>query len=87
MNREAMSIFGYYDSPEQTEPAYDPGFEIMCPICLQQLDSPVVTVSLLAAGDTKNYFYRMHKRCFGSASEEEIQQIEDTIVSDKAVKQ
>lgn len=90
MKKEAANIFGYYDHPDQTEPAYDPGMQVPCPICFNPVENPdtsesIVTVSIMATDSDRAYFYRMHKRCFGSASDEEIQRVEDSLVSTKNV--
>lgn len=67
-----MAIYGYYDSPTQTEPVYDPGLNVDCPACGQPLNLPVTTISL-ALYDRQNgdrsYFYRAHKQCYDALDE------------------
>lgn len=63
--------FGYFDDVDQEKPAFDPGLNIGCPVCGHQLDKPVVTTSLMLPQDGRSYFYRMHKQCWESMTEEE----------------
>lgn len=56
--------FGYYDSPEQTAPAYDPGDTAPCLICAEPWTSDTVrTVSLMVPGAERSWFYRVHRSC------------------------
>ena len=73
-------IFGYYDSPEQIKPAFDPGLVVSCPFCLAKLELPVKTISLMAENDDRSYFYRAHKNCYEAASEISIQEIEGSLI-------
>lgn len=78
------SIFGYFDQPNQSIPAYDPGPSAICPGCQLALDYPfkkVNTFSLMVPGDNRSYFYRVHKDCLESMSDEDISLVEETIVS------
>lgn len=53
---------GYFDSPIQTEPAYDPGLTAPCPFCNKPIGTePYLSHSVLVIGDEKCYFYRYHK--------------------------
>lgn len=70
-------IFGYFDSPEQTEPAYDPGLNRNCPICGKMLRAPLRTISFFKPGDSRSFFYRIHKWC---ADEKAQQQIESIVI-------
>lgn len=73
-------IFGYYDSPLDGIATHDPGLETNCPICGNQLEMPVTTVSLMKEGDNKSYFYRTHKNCYHSLPEAEINKIESSLI-------
>ena len=76
-----MSIFGYFDRPSQTEPAFDPGMRTICPVCMLVLGRPVVTVDLWRKGDNRSYFYRMHKSCAENPeNRDEIRKIESSLV-------
>lgn len=78
-----MNLFGYFDSPEQTTPAYDPGVEIDCPLCSKPLDlSNMVTISLMRQDriDNRSYFYRLHKTCREWATDDEILDIESMVI-------
>lgn len=73
--------FGYYTDPEQTEPVHDPGIAINCLGCHKTLtEGPLVTISLLVVGDTRSYFYRLHKACEESMTDEQKQSIDSIIV-------
>jgi hypothetical protein len=65
--------FGYFDDPDQTVPAFDPGLDAPCPACLNvHLGNwPVVTISLMVPGDNRSYFYRMHKRCYEQLNDDQ----------------
>lgn len=74
------SIFGYFDDYYQTEPAYDPGLEVDCPVCNKQLSRPVWTVSFFVPGDNRSYFYRMHRACRATLSDAEASNYEQIVV-------
>lgn len=84
----AMSIFGYFDSPLQSEPFFDPGLGVNCPHCRQPLDAGPedrLAICFMLPGDARSYFYRVHKVCHDTASPEAEMRIESWIV-DKPVK-
>lgn len=75
------SFVGYFTGADQTAPAYDPGMSALCPICLRQLERPVVTISLmLQRGARRSYFFRAHKACWDGASPAEQAEIESSII-------
>ena len=80
-----MSIFGYFDSAEQSEPAYDPGLETLCPCCLSPVGdgSGITTISLLAEEDVRSFFFRAHKGCWQRASDEEKSVIESSLIDSR----
>lgn len=73
-------IFGYFDAPEQTEPTRDPGLEVECPFCNRKLQRPVMTISLALDGDTRSYFYRVHKGCYEQADINTIETVESGLI-------
>lgn len=73
-------VFGWFDKPENEQPTHDPGLAAICPICGKQLEKPIKTISLMKQGDSKSYFYRTHKTCYDNLSEEEICQIESSLI-------
>ena len=75
------NIFGYFTDPYQTIPAYDPGFDVECPVCHQRLRRPALAISLMLDGDDRSYFYRMCKPCYESLSEDE-QTVYDSVIID-----
>lgn len=48
---QTKSIVGWFDSPEQTVPAHDPGLAVNCPVCSKPLSPPMVTHSLLDSSE------------------------------------
>jgi hypothetical protein len=75
-------LVGYFDSPEQTEPAHDPGLEVPCVVCWEPLAAPMVTLSLMWAdrsGD-KSLFYRAHKDCWSTLDEDEQERYDRSIL-------
>jgi hypothetical protein len=84
------ATFGYFSSPEQTVPEYDPGMDINCLVCGQPLRSaPVRTVSLLLVGDDPQdrsqwddrcYFYRLHQHCDNALTPEQEAALDSVII-------
>jgi hypothetical protein len=81
-------VFGWFDSPEQTTPAHDPGSCAPCVICTWPVDkhstnNPIVTISL-ALYDKKNrersYFFRAHKNCWERQTQHEQGLIESSLI-------
>jgi hypothetical protein len=73
-------IFGYFNSPEDEIPAHDPGTNTVCPICTNKLSPPLKTISIMKRHDIKSYFYRTHKACYESISQDEITNIESSLI-------
>lgn len=71
---------GYYDAPGKTEPDWDPGLDIDCPVCERPLsDNPTVTINVRRL-DQKPYmswFYRLHKGCHATLSERECMEMDE----------
>lgn len=69
---EDHRIYGYFTDPRQTEPVFDPGLSVLCPICTQTLNvANVRTISLMVPDDSRSYFYRVHRSCHEPLSEQE----------------
>lgn len=78
------SIFGYYESADQTKPTFDPGLDALCPHCLKKLEVPVRTMSLMLPGDNRSFFYRTHRECDARASPEQVEEIESSLIDSRA---
>jgi hypothetical protein len=76
-----MSIFGYFESADQTKPSFDPGMAALCPYCLKKLEAPVRTTSLMADGDCRSYFYRAHRECAETATPGQMSEIESSLTA------
>lgn len=64
--------FGYYDSPEQTSPAYDPGESAPCLICGEPWTTDTVrTISIAGVTADRSWFYRIHRACDDAQTPEE----------------
>lgn len=76
------STVGWFDHADQTEPTYEPGLSVPCPVCGTSLDGqPRVTISLMVADvPTRSYFYRAHKACWQALPEESKSFIEGEII-------
>jgi hypothetical protein len=70
---DANIVFGYFDEPGQTAPTFDPGPDAPCPICLKKLEPPVMTISLMAPGSARSYFYRIHKGCADENAQHDLE--------------
>lgn len=58
------NIYGFFSSPYDEEPTYDPGLDISCPACKQPLLSTNrKTVSFSVPGSDRSWFYRIHAAC------------------------
>lgn len=73
-------IFGYFDDETQTEPAFDPGLNVLCPFCDKPLSHPMVTTSLMVPDDVRSYFYRAHKPCVDEAEPERVTAVDSLII-------
>lgn len=92
MKKVRKEYFGWFDNPSQETPTHDPGVENgLCPICCKKLTRPLKTISVLDFGQDemgvflgeRSYFYRAHKACYDSCSEEEIADIDVSVFEDK----
>ena len=77
-----QDIFGWFDSPDQTVPAHDPGLKTICPVCAKELSRPMKTISMMTVdtGSDRSYFFRVHKLCWEGITERERDAIEGSLV-------
>ena len=81
MSTEAMRIYGYFTDASQTDPVFDPGLHVPCPICTAELDPvDVRTISLMVPGDSRSYFYRVHRSCHEPLSEAERIRVDGILI-------
>ena len=81
-------VFGWFDSPEQTMPAHDPGQAAPCVICAWPVnkhseDNPLVTISLAVQAKRfrdRSYFFRAHKNCWERQTKHEQTLIESSLI-------
>jgi hypothetical protein len=64
-------MIGYFTEAAQTEPVFDPGLEVDCPVCKARLIEPVKTISLMWVDGDRSYFFRAHKACWERLTPEE----------------
>lgn len=77
------SHIGWYDSPDATCPAYDPGSDCPCIVCMEPLTRPMVTVSLAHENPAQrkySFFFRAHKQCWQDLSDKEHHLIESAVI-------
>lgn len=74
---------GWYDGDDEA-PSHNPGFEVPCPFCGTRVgrheERPIKTISLMAVGDRRSYFYRAHKSCHEQASPDAVTDVESIII-------
>lgn len=76
-----MSIYGYYTDYSQTQPVFDPGLDVLCPICGHTLKADDIrTISLAVPDDVKSYFYRVHKSCHEPLNEAQRAQVDGLLI-------
>lgn len=74
-------VFGWFDSPYDDVPTYDPMLsESICPVCSRRISAPMVCVSIMKEGDSRSYFYRAHKSCYGDLSEEDKMSLDSGLI-------
>lgn len=74
---------GWYDAPEAAFPAYDPGSDCPCIVCMGPLTRPMVTISLAHENPAQrkySFFFRAHKQCWQELSEKEQNLIESSVI-------
>lgn len=73
--------YGYFTAPGQKVPDRDPGLYVACPVCGHILGKvPVKTISLMVDGDTRSYFYRVHRDCYDGLTADEKARLDWPIV-------
>lgn len=76
-----IRIYGYFTDPQQTEPVFDPELSVACPVCAKALDvNDVRTISLVVPGDSRSYFYRVHRSCHEPLSEQERVRVDGLLI-------
>ena len=73
-------IFGWFDSPYDTEPAHNPSTDTICPVCGNKLSAVRKTISLYKQGTERSYFYRVDTSCYNSMSEEEKNELDYSLI-------
>lgn len=78
--RLRSDVFGHFDDPYSDVPAHDPGMGGKCAACGQILERPVKTISLMPYKHDRSYFFRVHKCCWESLSEQDQDEIESVVI-------
>jgi len=84
MNTSTEKLYGWYDRADQPvdQPTYNPAFPGMCLFCgTATTEEDVRTHSIMPMGAKRSYFYRTHRTCHETASDEQRNHI-DGIVFD-----
>lgn len=76
------AFVGYYTSPEQTAPEYDPPMTEDCPFCNKPLylSGPVKAASFCDFGANLSLFYRYHTECRSGVSQQDVYDLEALIL-------
>lgn len=78
------SPFGYFEDPTQLLPTYEPGLTVPCVVCQFPMTMEnVVNTSLILPGDTRSYFYRLHRSCRVQENAEAIARIEGELIDSR----
>lgn len=72
--------YGYFDSPTQIDPKFDPGLDVSCPVCGGMLVEPVKTISIMVPTSDRSYFYRTHKQCYDGLDDAGKSRVDGLIV-------
>lgn len=75
------SFVGYFDHPAEP-PIYDPPLDSPCVVCGVVMLGNRITISLAPVGGRRSYFFRAHKACWESLSEEDQAQFESSIIDE-----
>lgn len=76
-----MPTCGYFTAAEQTEPDFDPGLTVECPVCEDILERPVKTISLMPMNSPKaSMFFRAHKACWDGLTRAQQIDIESLVI-------
>lgn len=81
-----LSKFGYFSSADQDLPEFDPGLDIDCLVCSKRLEPPLKTISLFVPNTDRSYFYRTHRNCYDSLSDNQKTMLDSQLV-DKVFKE
>lgn len=76
-----LRTYGYFTDASQTIPVFDPGLDAPCVICANKLNAvDVRTISLMIPGDSRSYFYRVHRSCHEPLTEEERIRVDGVLI-------
>jgi len=81
------NIVGYYSSPDESRPTYDPketfGYRL-CPYCLTSCkeNENTKTTSLLAEDGSKSFFFSYHVSCKDKATADDVEDLEIKILKE-----
>lgn len=75
----ALTSVGWFDKPDQEQPAFDPGENGTCPLCHNKIGSEPRLCRSLMVSSSRSYFFSYHARCRDDAK---LEQIENTVVSE-----
>lgn len=74
MPTDLLPLIGYFTSPDQTEPAFDPPHDSPCLVCDKPLlpdDVRTISIMLAEGADERSFFYRIHRTCGDLMSRDE----------------
>ena len=76
--RNLVGSIGWFDSPGQDEPAFDPAENGTCPLCQARMgDERRLCRSMMPIGGRRSYFFSYHERCKDMAA---LELVEEAVV-------
>lgn len=74
-----LGSIGYFDSPTQSEPAFDPAEKGICPLCQEEIgDKPRLCRNLMVS-TKRSYFFSYHTAC---RDDDKLKEVEDAVVTE-----
>ena len=74
-----LGSIGYFDSPEQTEPKFDPAEKGICPLCQNEIGSERRLCRDLMVSTKRSYFFSYHEKC---RDDEKLKEVTDAVVTE-----
>lgn len=78
-DKNYLGSIGYFDSPKQTEPKFDPAENGICPLCQEHIGAEPRLCRSLMVSSKRSYFFSYHERC---RDDEELKKVEEAVVTE-----
>lgn len=74
-----LGSIGYFDSPDQDEPKFDPAEKGICPLCQEEIGDRERLCRSLMVSMKRSYFFSYHKEC---RDDEKLKVVEEAVVGE-----